>query len=218
MKLLLTSSGISKELKNTFLDLIDKPAASIKITYVTTAAYGDEKNPAWLYYYKKQLNSYGITNIEDLDIRNKTEKELERAIANQDIIYVQGGNTFYLLSWMRKTGFDKLLLNFINQNKLYVGVSAGSYIVCPTIEMATWSHQDRNRYGVSDFSSLNLVPFLITAHFKKVNKQIIEKAVQKTQYPVIALGDGQAVLVNDNKWKVVGQDNREFYNGFQEKL
>jgi len=32
------------------------------------------------------------------------------------------------------------------------------------------------------------------------------------------LSDTQAILVEDNKWKVVGKGNKEFFNDFKETL
>ena len=100
---------------------------------------------------------------------------------------------------------------------MYVGVSAGSYIACPTIEAATWKHQDRNSVGITDFTALGLVQFLITAHFEEKYKAIVDQAAKSTKYPIIALTDRQAVLVRDGKVQVVGEGKREYWNGFKEK-
>lgn len=76
-KLLLTSQGIQQELKQTFLSLLSKPAKDISVSFVTTAAYGEENDPDWLEVYRKQLRDCGIKDIEDLDLKNKTQKELK---------------------------------------------------------------------------------------------------------------------------------------------
>lgn len=79
MKLLLTSQG-----------LLPKPPTQIKISFITTAAYGDYKNPTWLNVYRKQLRSYEIKKIEDLDLRNKNQKELEIILKDKDIVLEVG--------------------------------------------------------------------------------------------------------------------------------
>ena len=45
MKLLLTSQGLPSEIGKTFLGLIRKPPSSNRVSYITTAAYGEEENP-----------------------------------------------------------------------------------------------------------------------------------------------------------------------------
>ncbi|MEK6901511.1 MAG: Type 1 glutamine amidotransferase-like domain-containing protein, partial [Nanoarchaeota archaeon] len=94
--------------------------------------------------------------------------------------------------------------------------SAGSYIACPTIEAATWKHQDRNRVGMTNFKALNLVSFLITAHFEEKYRAIVEQAAKKTKYHIVALTDRQAIIVRGNKIKMVGEGKKEYWNGFKE--
>ena len=93
------------------------------------------------------------------------------------MIYVCGGNTFYLLYKIQESGFDKIIKQFVESGKLYFGVSAGSYVVCPTIEMAYWKHPDRNDVGLEDLTGLSIVPFLITVHFEPKYTQDIKKSI-----------------------------------------
>ena len=216
--LLLTSAGIVPEIKNYFLSVLPKKRPeNNKVAFVTTAAYGESKNPTWMEKDRQLLYECGIRHIEDLDFKGKTQGDLELILSDKDIIFVNGGNTFYLLKWAKESGFDKVLPNFLKSGGLYVGVSAGSYIACPTIEAATWKHQDRNRVGITDFTALGLVQFLITAHFEEKYKAIVDQAAKSTKYPIIALTDRQAVLVRDGKVQVVGEGKREYWNGFKEK-
>lgn len=165
---------------------------------------------------KQSLYDCGIKNIENVDLKDKKPGELEKILADKDIIFVEGGNTFYLLHWVRRSGFDKVLLKFLEKGGLYVGVSAGSYIACPTIEQATWKHQDRNRVGMTDFTALHLVPFLITAHFEEKYKVIVDQAAKGTKYPIVALTDQQAIVMQGKKVEVIGGGKKEYWNGFKE--
>src|SRR3989338_909394 len=216
--LLLTSAGIVPEIREYFLSILpkSKPEEN-RVAFVTTAAYGESKNPAWMEKDRQSLYNCGIKQIEDVDFKDKTQKDLKKILSDKDIIFVNGGNTFYLLKLVRESGFDKVLFGFLRIGGLHVGVSAGSYIACPTIEAATWKHQDRNRVGITNFTALGLVTFLITAHFEVKYRAIVDQAAQKTKYPIVALSDKQAVLVQDGKVKVVGKGKREYWNGFKEK-
>ena len=216
--LLLTSAGIVPEIKNYFLSVLSKKRPeNNKVAFVTTAAYGESKNPTWMEKDRQLLYECGIRHIEDLDFKGKTQGDLELILSDKDIIFVNGGNTFYLLKWAKESGFDKVLPDFLKSGGLYVGVSAGSYIACPTIEAATWKHQDRNRVGITDLTAFGLVQFLITAHFEEKYRVIVVQAAKSTKYPIVALTDRQAVLVRDGKVQVVGEGKREYLNGFKEK-
>ncbi len=215
--LLLTSSGITENIRDIFISRLSKPVDKTKLSFITTAAYGEEVNPVWLEEAKNQLRSHGLKNIEDLDIRDKNQNELNSILSDKDIIFMNGGNTFYLLYWIRKSGLDKLLPKLLDEGKFYVGVSAGSYVACPTIEAAGWKHVDKNKVGLTDLTALDLVPFLISAHFEESYRQIINDAAKTTKYPIVALYDGQAILVEGNSYKIVGENKKEFFNGFAEK-
>lgn len=215
-RLLLTSAGIVPGVRDRFLSLLPKRPGEYKVAFVTTAAYGETKNPTWMGKDRQSLFDCGIKSIEDLDLKDKKQGELERILADKDVIFVEGGNTFYLLHWVRRSGFDKVLPKFLEKGGLYVGVSAGSYITCPTIEQATWEHQDRNRVGMTDFTALHLVPFLITAHFEEKYKVIVDQAAKGTKYPIVALTDQQAIVVLGKKVEVIGEGRKEYWNGFKE--
>jgi dipeptidase E len=217
MTLLLTSAGIKESFKDIFLSHLPKPPKDISVAYIVTAAFGEEGEKSWLYTAKKQLESLGINDIEDLDLRGKNKDQLYSLLSKKDIILVNGGNTFYLLKYVKESGFDDVIEKLINENKIYFGVSAGSYIACPTIEQSHWKHQDRNDFGVKDLTGLNLVPFLITAHFTEEAGRSVEEGAKTTKYPVVALSDDQAVLAENNSVKIIGKGKREFYNGFSEK-
>lgn len=52
MKLLLTSNGIPPQLKEVFLSLLSKNPNEIKVSFITTAAYGEEEDTTWLEEYR----------------------------------------------------------------------------------------------------------------------------------------------------------------------
>ena len=203
MKLLLTSAGFENpEVGQEFLKLVGKSAEKIKIIYVPTAAW-PEVDQSYVEFYKQELIRLGInkSNIKVLDVNRKIEYS---EIEDFDVMFVGGGNTFYLLHQIKKFGFDKIIKKFIENGGVYTGISAGSYIVCPTIEAATWKHADRNVVGLKDLTALNLVTFLITAHYEPNLKDIIKKEINSTKYPVKILTDKQALLVIDNEVKLIG--------------
>ncbi len=110
-----------------------------------------------------------------------------------------------MLNAARESGFDSLVKEPLERGALYVGASAGSYIVCPTIEMATWKHQDvYGHYGVDDLKGLNLVPFLVTAHYIPEYESIISEKIKTSKYPVKILTDTQALFIVDGFVSLVG--------------
>ena len=91
------------------------------------------------------------------------EDEILSAISQCDIIYVSGGNTFYLLSELRKSHAAQAIKDAVQAGKIYIGESAGAVVAAPDTRYATL--MDENSVNVSDFTGLNLVDFFIVPHF-----------------------------------------------------
>jgi len=203
MKLLLTSQGFEKNPKigKKFLELVDKPISKIRVIFVPTASEV-ESYKGYIENDKKNLLKLGIkeANIKTLHLDHKINY-LE--VKNYDVIHICGGNTFHLLKKVRESGFDRIIKKFVKSGGVYMGISAGSYIVCPTIEAATWKPADRNIVGLKDLTALNLVPFLITAHYTPKYKSIIDQAEANTEYEVKRLTDTQALLVTDKEIRLI---------------
>jgi len=216
MKLLLTSVGWWKnpEIGRELIKLVGKKSTAIRVLLVITPTKYITKNKYILRQFK-QFKGVDIPkeNIVFFQLNRKIEKE---DLKNIDGVFVFGGNTFDYLAGMRKTGLDKAIITFVKKGGIYLGLSAGSYVVCPTIEAASWKHADRNAIGLKDLKGLNLVPLLITAHFEEELRPVIEKAARKTKLPVIALTDKQALLVNGRSQKIIGAGEKNIYNSTKE--
>lgn len=212
MKLLLTSAAYVKnpEIGKELLELVNKEPSKIKVFLVSTA---DEKDKDWKWVKStiKQLQKIGIV-AQNISIFSLNRRIKNKDLKDIDVIYVCGGNTFVYLDGIRKTGLDEKIKEFVKRGKVYFGVSVGSCIACPTIEAATWKHANRNTMNLKDLTALNLVPFLITAHFEEKYRSIIEKAAKSTKYPIIALSDKQAILVKDKDIKIIGGGEKIVFN------
>ena len=199
-KLLLTSTGLANQnVTNQFLQIIDKPVSQIKIIFVPTASRSEEELN-YVAESKKELLDLGIleNNIKTLNLDKPVSFQ---EVENFDVIYVCGGNTFYLLKKVRETGFDKVIIEFAKTDKLYFGVSAGSILVCPNIDIA--SPFDENDVNLTDLTGLNLTDVIVSPHYKDEEKIIIDDFKKKSQYKVVPLTDNQALLVLDGETKIV---------------
>ena len=150
------------------------------------------------------MEKYGF-KITDLALEELTPSTCIAALKNFDIIYVQGGNGYYLLKQSRACGFEAALRELLEDDgKWYIGVSAGTYIACPTIEMHGWK-QEKNTYGLVDLKAMNLVPFLVTVHYnREKNRENLAKNIPAASHPVKILTDEQALFVKDGAIRLLG--------------
>lgn len=192
----LTSAGfLNKNIADKFLKEIGKNPDDIKVFMAEIFRTKEEEH--YIKESEKELKELGIKEIEIFRYDRKINNtELDKF----DAVYVCGGNTFLILQKTRETGLDEALISFVNNGGIYVGVSAGSIIVGPSIEIAGWgSEGDKNDINLNDLKGLNLVSFLVFPHFKPQFKEEAEEFKKKTSYPVITLTDDQAIFIDGEK-------------------
>lgn len=104
-----------------------------------------------------------VTQISECDEFCVADDKILVTINKCDIIYVSGGNTFYLLNELRKSCAEQAIKNAVKAGKIYVGESAGAIVAAPDTRYATL--MDKSSVNMSDFTGLNLVDFCVVPHF-----------------------------------------------------
>lgn len=199
--LLLTSAGMN--VKEEIFKILPKPANQTKVAHIITASKMED-DTSYVEKDKRSMEEAGF-QVTDIDIAGKSENELMSLLKDLDVIYVQGGKTFYLLKAVRESGFDRIIKELIENGIVYIGVSAGSIIAGPTIETSIWKGIDKNKFGVTDFTGLNFVPFNIFVHYTEQYRELFIEESKKSSYSVRILTDDQAFLVQDGEVRLVGK-------------
>jgi len=202
MKTLILTSSSSFITANNVDDFLPKKITDCKIAYIITASKKVD-DTGYIERHRQKMDELNFSYTV-IDIAGKNEDELKKALDGHDIIMVEGGNTFYLLKIIRESGFANIIKDLIEKGVVYVGSSAGSYITCPSIVMATWSNRGFDRCGITEYSAMNLVPFLIKAHYTSDMLEMLKEKVNDLQYPMRVLNDDQAILVRDGEVQLLG--------------
>lgn len=156
--------------------------------------------------YTEILKDFGFGSAFFLDIQNRSQKEIESSIQKADVVLVLGGNSFFLLDVARKCNLATILSKQPD-SKTYIGISAGSIVVGPSIEIADNDFaNDPDIVGLKNLTGLGLLDFAIFPHYKdeydeKMNELISEKNIQ---YPIYALRDEQNLIVSGDDISFLG--------------
>ncbi|PIP56427.1 hypothetical protein COX05_03135 [candidate division WWE3 bacterium CG22_combo_CG10-13_8_21_14_all_39_12] len=208
MNLLLTSAGLSnKTLADIFIRLSPVAVDKAHVAFIDTASKVESDD----WFVEKDINilkTIGIQNINRIDIA-KPAKEWFSTLVDADICFIEGGNTFYLLHHFRQSGLIDEFTELMS-GKLFVGVSAGSIIATPTIAIATVEPADPNDVHLTDLSALDMVDFEISPHTNdEVSLDSVKAYAKIASYPVYAIDDNSAVLVENGNVSVVGEGEWE---------
>lgn len=204
MNIILTSAGIRKSaIQQDILRILPKPPNELKLAHIITASQVVEDAP-FADKDRAVMDEWGF-DVTDILLEDLAPDTTFTVLNEFDIIYVQAGNGFYLLKQARACGFEHALRKILeDESKWYIGASAGSYIACPTIEMHTWKGK-KDQHGVNDLTAMNLVPFLLVAHYdREKHQRLLAEHIPTASAQVRILTDDQAFVVRDGVANLIG--------------
>ncbi len=202
-KLFLTSS--SEMVMDDIVKKLPNSPTELKLALINTAAEVEKGDHWWLRAEKKKLAEVGF-EIDEFSITGMKIEEIEERLLNKQVIYVCGGNTFYLLDQMIKTGFDQIVKRKIEEGVIYMGSSAGSMVVGVRIDLVS-TIDDRSKAPDLKSDGLGIIDMAILPHWG--TKDFLEeyKSGFETMYTknlkIVPLSDRQYIYVKDNVVELV---------------
>ena len=152
---------------------VSVPLKGKTVAFIPTASIHEE----YMQYVedgRMALDSLGLI-VNEIEITQCSKNKIKDVLYDCDCIYISGGNTFFLMQELRKTGTDKLIIEQIEKGKLYIGESAGAMILVPNIEYA--KDMDDHLTQVLVLLSSILLYILIVSPLKKLHKKLFIRIV-----------------------------------------
>ena len=207
MRLLLTSNGISnKSIAKSFRKLLDKPFVKAKLVFIPTAANISSEDKQWLINDLNNCARLGFKKINILNIDATPQEKIWRPqVEEADAILIGGGNTFYLMHWLKKVWACGGVTEIVEE-KVYVGISAGSIATGPNLSLLKLYYGETGQ----NEESLKLVNFHFRSHFNspdfpKARTKYLTKLAKQLKEPMYALDDNSALEVIDGRVKIVSE-------------
>ena len=163
---------------------------NFKIGFLPTASKDNQKKIDL--FYKRFENSN--LELSHFSLCSKIEG-FKGWLLSKDIIYVGGGNTFYMLKIWEKNNLIEIFKEAYNKGIILSGVSAGA--VC----WFDWILSDSKGSGLKPIRGINLISGSCTPHSsedERINQ--FQENIKNNKLPEgIAIDDGVAVLFIDGK-------------------
>jgi dipeptidase E len=151
-----------------------------------------------------------------------TSANPQAAVAEAEVVFIGGGNTFRLLKALYDFGVLDPIRKRVNKGMLYIGSSAGSNVAGPTIKTT----KDKPIVQPPSFDALGLVPFQISPHFQdpdpnsrhmgETQEERILQFIEENDTPVAGLREGAMVRVENGATILKGSSGaRIFRKGLQ---
>ncbi|GHO58495.1 Type 1 glutamine amidotransferase-like domain-containing protein [Ktedonobacter robiniae] len=226
MKFLLTSGGITNtSIHDALVDLLGKPIAESSALYIPTALYANPNGPSMAARLIRgetntapfpdeftSLCELGWKSLGVLELTALSSIDEERwlpLVQETDTLLVEGGDPLYLCYWMRQSGLANLLPKL--PEAVYVGVSAGSMVMAPSIGeyFVGWkppTDGDRT-LGLVDFAMFphldnpSLLPGNSLANAEKWAAGMPVPSYLMDDQTAIQVVDGVVNVISEGHWK-----------------
>jgi len=144
--------------------LIKEEIENKKVAFIPTASLR-EGYTGYVGSARKLFKKLGAI-VTEIDISTEAYSTIQSVFEDADVIYFTGGNSFFLIDQLRKTGTDELLKKELAKGKLMIGESAGAIICAPSIQYIEQMDEKPEDYSfkkvtekiMTEFSDLNLCP------------------------------------------------------------
>ena len=163
---------------------------NLKIGFLPTASKDDNQKINLFYKRFENVSS----ELSHFNLCSKIDGFKEWFL-NKDLIYVGGGNTFYMLEIWKKNNLIKIFKEGYNNGIVLSGVSAGA--IC----WFDWMLSDSKGLGFKTLRGINLISGSCTPHASEGNRiNQFQNDIKNSKLPEgIAIDDGVAVLFIDGK-------------------
>ena len=157
----------------------------------------------------EDFSFHGVSDFLKFSIDQPFSPVQMRKALRRDFIFLGGGNTFLFLKSLRQSGMVKLLKDYVRGGGVLGGMSAGSILITPSIDTASFPSFDRddNRYGMKKLNALGLTNFEFFPHYKNTQGYIraLRDYTLTSRYPLYACPDGSGIVVEDNSVQFIGK-------------
>jgi dipeptidase E len=209
MKLLLTSSGLTTpEIIQACVALCAKPQDQIKVAAISEAYAVEQGDKRWVINELNDITKNFPAEFDLINLLALMPEQIQSRASAADVIFVLGGHTDYLMHVFEKSGFTKLLPKLL-KNKIYVGSSAGSMVLCKRVSTEAYQkvYGEVGTYGVTRY--MELVDFAIKPHldselFPKNRKEVLLEISKDYDGTIYGLKDSQAIVIEDEAMGFVG--------------
>jgi dipeptidase E len=142
---------------------LPKSPADYNVAFINTAAEVEEGDHWWVRAEKDKLISVGF-QVDEFSITGMSSSDIEAKLAGKQVIYFCGGNTFYLLDQVIKTGCGEIIKRKVNEGVVYMGSSAGSMIAGVRIDLMS-KIDDKSKAPDLKSTGLGIIDISILPHW-----------------------------------------------------
>ncbi|KXT79765.1 Alpha-aspartyl dipeptidase Peptidase E [Streptococcus sp. DD11] len=186
--------------KDLFQNYAKQKGLSGHVLFIPTAGNAEEYT-GYIDEAKEVFADLGF-ELDVFDLAQSDRETAQAKIFQTKLLYISGGNTFYLLQELKKKQLLGLIKEQIADGMVYVGESAGAIIASSDILYNQIMDDKTAADQLTDYSALAETDFYVVPH---VGEEPFVESAQATldtyqdQLHLLPLTNSQAVIVEENE-------------------
>ncbi len=213
MKLFLYSSYLlAPEHRDAMSRLVGKAPQDITYAAIQHATDVEPDSSSWVLASSASV-CIRREQIEVIDLQQWRDDRdgLREKLASKDVIWVCGGNGFYLRWILRVTGADEIIRELVRAGTVYAGWSAGAIMAGPTLQYFD-AVEDLTVVPEVYDDGLNLtntvvLPHMDLADFAEAMLQI-NNQLRQAGFATAPLTEAQALMIDGEKQELLWRSGR----------
>ena len=217
MRLILSGGGDGNQVKESY-ELFAKELNGGKVLYIPLA-WNNGNMENCINWLRGELAPFGVNDIEDV---LRPEDITKERLSKVKGVFIGGGNTFKLLKMLKETDAYKNLKEYIDNEGLLMGGSAGALIFGKSIDTCLKDElcvrgNDENLVGLEDTQGFDAIKgYSLFVHYRRkpeendITQKKVDKLV-KAGHKLICLPEETSICVFGNKLSVIGKRPAEIY-------
>lgn len=213
------------------LDLARRgPARGRRFVRMTYVPFTVEGAAPFFRRFERRYRPFGGTHfrcvpadLPELSRPGPARRRAEAALLESDVVYLAGGNTFYFLAHLRRSGLLEVLKRFAARGGVLAGMSAGAHLLTPHIRLAGYPpfDCDVNEVGLPrrELAAVDLVDLEFFPHYRHSPRyrRALAAYSRHERRPLYACRDGSGLIVEGDRVTPLG-DVWVFERGIERRI
>lgn len=203
-RLFLVSSNLAQPHFTAVVSNLARGAARAAV--VTTAEPKLKERSLNAVLARDTLLAVGVPAVEFFDF----DKQPCADLAAFDLVYLAGGNPYYLLQRVRDTGADAVIEEMLEARRPIIGSSAGALLLGRSLNAVPIFDTSVPDLGCKDTDALRLVPFTVLPHTNRWKARFADYAARVAtagalcRSKILEITDDEGLLVEGDTVTRIG--------------
>ena len=135
-------------------------------------------------------------------------KDFDELLNKSDILYITGGVSDDLVEIFKKNNLDKILIKYLDSNKIFAGSSAGAMLFTVISMGDKYMYTDNfHNYNYKMVPCLGILNISICPHYQNEDLIIYNDEVKELPFDSFGIEEDTAIVIDGNKFYCI-KENR----------